>query len=81
MSIRDGLLQGHVLWLRPEYRGRGLVRRYFEAALDLCRERGLEGMYFLSTLDRWRRDPHGFRMGWSMKQAGGPPVQLYWKEA
>lgn len=77
----DGWLQGHIMYLRPEFRGRGLVPAYFDAALALCRHSGLRGMFFVSTLERWRKNPCGFRIGGSIEQQNGPTAHLYWRLA
>jgi GNAT superfamily N-acetyltransferase len=81
VSVFEDFLQGHIMYLRPEFRGRGLVPAYFDAALALCRRQGLRGMFFLSTLPRWRNAAYRFRIGGSIEQFNGPDVTLYWRLA
>lgn len=75
-------LQGHVLYLLPEHRHRGLLRRYFDAALDLARERGLTAMSFVTQNPAWvgRAEHCGFRCGWSSEQEGHVTLRAYFRE-
>lgn len=71
-------LLGHLVYFKPEYRGKGLMPAYLEAVVDLARSRGLVGHRFLSTRPAWK----GCKLFSSelyMKQKGGPDVYAYWK--
>lgn len=81
MSRQDQWLNGQLLYLKPEHRGQGLIRRlYFPAALGLARASGLKGFRFLSTLERWKSVTflHQERF---MQQETGPEVWAFWKGA
>lgn len=81
VSVHRNWLQGHLLFLRPAWRGKGLVAAYFNAALALARSRGLDGMFFWSTLERWlQKPPEGFTMKGSFKQSNGVVVRSFWRE-
>lgn len=74
-----GWLQGHLLYVKPEHRGRDLAHRaYFPAVLDLCCATGAKGFRFLSTLERWKRSSI-FHYEQYLRQKGGPVVHAYWK--
>lgn len=77
----DGWLQGHMLYLRPQFRGRGLVKAYLDGALELCRREGLRGSFFVSTLDCWKTPRYGYKIGGSIEQSIGPTAHLYWRLA
>lgn len=66
-----------MLFLRPEHRGKGLVSAYFDAALEMARASGLDGMIFASTLERWKTRPEGFTMVSQYKQQNGVEVNFY----
>lgn len=72
-------MSGHLLWIKPEHRGRDLARRaYFPAVLRYARKAGATGFRFLSTLECWK----GCKLFSSelyLKQEGGPDVIAYWK--
>ena len=75
---KKGWVSGHLLWIKPEHRGRDLARRaYFPAVLDLALERGAKGFRFLSTLDRWKGCKI-FNQELYLRQSGGPDVWAYW---
>ncbi len=82
VSVFHGYLQGHLLWVAPEYRGRGLVGQYFDAALAVARWHGLKGFMFLSTLPFWeRRAPrYGFEARGCIRQPSGPDVIGWFRE-
>lgn len=80
ISRWGGMLQGHLLYLKPQYRGQGFCRLYFSAMLDFCREGGFEGFRFLSTLPHWsgvtiRNSMFERRL--HLIQKGGVPVYEY----
>lgn len=81
LSLQDGFLQGHLLFLAPEHRGRGLCGAYFDAVTRLARESGHRGFCFLSTLPKWRRNEYPFSRRLHMRQADGTEVRRYWREA
>lgn len=82
VSVFHGYLQGHLLWVAPEYRGRGLVGQYFDAALAVAERHGLKGFMFLSTLPFWeRRAPrYGFEARGCIRQPNGPDVIGWFRE-
>lgn len=82
VSVFHGYLQGHLLWVAPEYRGRGLVGQYFDAALAVAKRHGLNGFMFLSTLPLWeRRAPrYGFEARGCIRQPNGPDVVGWFRE-
>jgi ribosomal protein S18 acetylase RimI-like enzyme len=82
VSVFHGHLQGHLLWVAPEYRGRGLVGQYFDAALAVARRHGLNGFMFLSTLPFWeRRAPrYGFEARGCIRQPNGSDVIGWFRE-
>lgn len=82
VSVFHGYLQGHLLWVTPEYRGRGLVGGYFDAALDVARRHGLKGFMFLSTLPfwEWRAPRYGFTARFRIIQDDGPDAIAWFRE-
>lgn len=83
VSVFHGYLQGHLLWVAPEYRGRGLVGQYFDAALAVAGRHGLKGFMFLSTLPfwEWRAPRYGFEARGCIRQSKGPDVIGWFREA
>lgn len=79
----DGWLQGHLLYLTPESRGKGIVPRYFDWAVAQARAEGLPGFGFWSTLPRWesfRQLPNGrigFTIAGAVRQNNGVEALLY----
>jgi GNAT superfamily N-acetyltransferase len=76
LSKADGWLEGGLLYIRPERRGKGLGRATNAPVLELARAKGLRGLRFLSTRDLWTgfdRVPH-------LIQADGTPVYAFSKE-
>jgi len=68
-----------VIYLKPEHRGRDLVRgAHVPAMLDLARSEGLRGYRVISTLGFWNgvtllhHEPYA-------EQRGGPDVHIHWK--
>lgn len=81
VSVHRNWLQGHQVYLKPTHRGKGLLAAYFDAALALASSRGLDGMFFWSTLDRWlQKPPKGFKMKGQLKQSNGVMVRSFWRE-
>lgn len=76
VSAGAGWLEGHMLYIRPGARGRGLGSATNAAVLRLARERGLRGFRFLSTREGW----HGLDAAPYLTQADGTPVYAYSKE-
>lgn len=72
----DGWLEGHLLYLKPEYRGSGRGRETNTAVLRLAVERGFKGFRFLSTRPAWK----DFDVAPHLTQADGTPVYTYSKE-
>jgi GNAT superfamily N-acetyltransferase len=81
ISVHRSYLQGHLLYLLPEHRGQGVVPAYFDAVTRHAGRLGLDGFFFASTLDRWRRNHEGFTIGWKFRQHNGPEVTSYWRSA
>lgn len=80
VTIGDEWIEGHLLWIRPELRQRGLAGLYFEAVVDLARSLGLKGFRFLSTLPYWRSSTLLHQETY-LVQENGVTVTEYWKEA
>lgn len=74
-----GWLCGHLLYLKPEHRGQGLIRRaYFPAVIELARGLGATGFRFLSTLPAWRSVTI-LHSELYLKQKNGPDVIAFWR--
>lgn len=72
-------MQGHLLWVKPEHRGRDLARRaYFPAVLRYALETGAKGFRFLSTLEQWKACKL-FNSEKYLQQEGGLDVNAYWR--
>ncbi len=79
--MKDNFLQGHLLFLEPEHRGRGLCGVYFDAVTELARVSGCKGFQFLSTLPKWGKGEYPFERRLHMRQGDGTEVWRYWREA
>jgi len=80
LSLKDGYLQAHLLYLEPEYRGRGLCGTYFDAVTDLARQGGHRGFQFLSTLPKWQKGEYPFLRRLHLRQDDGTEVWRYFRE-
>lgn len=80
VSLRDGWLEGHLLYVRPEHRG-GVWPAYVKAVTQLCRDEDLRGFHFCSTLPMWRTKAlaAGFQVGWTLTQMDGTEVVEYYR--
>lgn len=48
-------LQGHLLWIKPGYRGKGIAAWYLEEIFDCVCRAGLKRFHFHSGLERWQK--------------------------
>lgn len=49
-------LEGHLLWVKPEHRGKGVAAWYLEEIFDCTCRAGLEGFHFHSGNPRWEKN-------------------------
>lgn len=70
-------LEGHLLYLKPEHRGKGMGLKTNGAVLRFAAEMHFRGLRFLSTQRAWRE----FDAALHLTQADGTPVYAYSKEA
>ena len=71
-------LLGHMVFLKPEHRGKGLMPAYLAAVVGLARQRGLVGHRFLSTRPAWKGCKL-FSRELYLQQKGGPDVYAFWR--
>jgi GNAT superfamily N-acetyltransferase len=83
-STSQGWLEGHQIYLCPEFRGQGFAQLYFKAALALAESMGLKGFRFAAPPGRWKKTAE--KMGFAASEElilipGTKPVVYYSLEA